>query len=495
MKPAPTDWIGSWAFLAPQQIAAKQMESGSQLTYSELNQWCNGLVSLFFNQYGCRKGDRIAILAENCLEHLILFGAAQKSGLILVPVNYRLARNEIRNILDLTRPRLIIAGNQWTPLLPDDRTAAIIRIEELMSKLKNAGDPIPTKMTPVEAIDPIFILYTSGTTGLPKGVLYTQGMLEWNSFNTALALIVNSGSRILNVMPFFHTGGWNVLVTPTLHHGGTVCIAKRFDASSTLSWLEKEKITLFMAVPTMLRMMADEPSFQNTDLSALWYLIVGGEPMPVPLIERWHNHEVLVRQGYGMTEAGPNLTSLHHQDAVRKAGSIGKPNFYVHHRIVNESGHDVPVGHTGELWIKGPMVTPGYWEQPDSYRESFSGDWLRTGDLVRQDEEGDLYVVDRIKNMYISGGENVYPAEIERVLRQHPEVEDVIVIGVPDSIWGESGKAFIVPKSGMIPDTASLLEFCRANLAKFKIPKDFQFIRELPLNDAGKVDRIRLKTP
>lgn len=492
MKSSPSDWIGNWAFRTPQRIAAKQMESGVTLTYGELNVCCNRLVALLFTQYSCQRGDRIAILAENSIEHLIFFGAAQKSGLILVPLNYRLAPAEIHKILDLTRPQVIVAGKQWISLLQDKYLEGVIAPEDLMTILQVAGESALTHIVPAGDDDPLFILYTSGTTGLPKGVLYTQRMLLWNSINTSLALTVNAESRILNVMPLFHTGGWNVLVTPVLHHGGMVCLSRRFDAASTLTWLEEERITLFMGVPTMLRMMADVPAFDATDLTSLLYLIVGGEPMPIPLIERWHDHQVLVRQGYGMTEAGPNLTSLHHLDALRKAGSIGKPNFYVQIRISGESGQEVPVGDTGELWIRGPVVTPGYWEQPEAFQQAISGDWLRTGDLVRQDDEGDLYVVDRIKNMYISGGENVYPAETERLLRHHQDVADAAVIRVPDLKWGESGIAFIVPRAGATPDAGVLLEFCRANLARFKIPKEFRFIDVLPLNGAGKVDRKKL---
>ena len=212
----------------------------------------------------------------------------------------------------------------------------------------------------VEEDDPIFILYTSGTTGFPKGALYTHKMLFWNSINTAMSLLVNTESRTVNCMPPFHTGGWNVFMTPFLHHGGYICLMKSFDAEIVLKLLEKEKATLFMGVPTMLKRMADEPDFEKTDFSYLYYMIVGGEPMPIPLIEKWHKKNVPVRQGFGMTEVGPNLTSLHQEDAIRKKGSIGRPNFYVQIKVVDEQGYKVSPNQSGELLLKDPMTTPGY---------------------------------------------------------------------------------------------------------------------------------------
>ncbi|MCB0656515.1 MAG: long-chain fatty acid--CoA ligase [Saprospiraceae bacterium] len=487
-----TDWIGKWGTYTPEKVAVKQLETGVQITYRKLHELSNRLIHWFSWEFGLSPGDRLVILSENRVEHLILFSAAQKAGWILVPVNHRLAAHEVAAILRLARPRRILAEAPFHPLIPANQQTLIQSMEDLLDGLPwEETSHLPATVLSLD--DPIFILFTSGTTGLPKGVMYTHRMLLWNSINTSLALTVNADSRILNVMPLFHTGGWNVLVTPVLHHGGTVLLSKRFDPEKALQWLAEEHITLFMGVPTMLRMLTEQDRFETTDLRSLLYLIVGGEPMPVPLIQKWHAHQVLVRQGYGMTEAGPNLTSLHHSDAIRKAGSIGKPNFYVRIRIVDEQGNDVSPGDAGELWIQGPMVTPGFWEQPEMARDTFTEGWLRTGDLVRQDEEGDLFVVDRIKNMYISGGENVYPAEVERVLRGHPEVVDVAVIGVPDPQWGETGKAYLVVKDAHLRDAGSIRDYCKERLAKFKIPRHFAFVDHLPLNDAGKVDRKKLK--
>jgi fatty-acyl-CoA synthase len=271
---------------------------------------------------------------------------------------------------------------------------------------------------------------------------------------------------------------------------------KKFDAATALACMQRERLTLFMGVPTILQMMANEPDFASAQFPDLHYLIVGGEPMPIPLIEQWHAKNVPVRQGYGMTEVGPNLTSLHQSDAIRKKGSIGRPNFYVQIRIVDEQGAEQPPGgKPGELWLRGPMVMPGYWNNPKGSAATFSedGQWFKTGDELYQDEEGYLYVVDRIKNMYKSGGENIYPAEIERVLIQYPGVAEVAVTGVPDDKWGEVGKAFIVPKPDADWDENALQSFCRERLAKFKIPKYFQRIEAMPKTDSGKINRNALK--
>lgn len=307
-------------------------------------------------------------------------------------------------------------------------------------------------------------------------------VLFWNSINTAMSLIINSESRTVNVMPPFHTGGWHVLLTPFLHHGAYVCMMKKVDPLVLLQLLQTEKATVFMGVPTILQMVAAQPEFEQASFPDMYYLIVGGEPMPIPLIERWHAKKVPVRQGYGMTEVGPNLTSLHQSDAIRKKGSIGRPNFYVQIRIVDEQDCDVPSGVQGELWLHGPMQTPGYWCNAEGTRTAFSpdGKWFRTGDLVVQDEAFYLYVVDRVKNMIKSGGENIYPAEIERVLVQHPAVAEACVVGAPDEKWGEVGRTFVVLKAGQKTDTENIQSFCREHLAKFKVPKYVEFTPELP---------------
>ena len=250
-----------------------------------------------------------------------------------------------------------------------------------------------------------------------------------------------------------------------------------------------------MGVPTMLKMMTEQVEFNKIELPELINIIVGGEPLPIPVIEKWAEKNVMIRQGYGMTEVGPNLTSLHDRDALRKKGSIGFPNFYVDWRIVSQDSNQQPGTESGELQFRGPIVTPGYWNQPKATADSFTEDgWFKTGDIIHRDEEGYFYVIDRIKNMFISGGENVYPAELERIILQYPGISEVVIVGIPDSKWGEVGKAFIVSKNKELFDENHFFNFCRAKMAAFKIPKSICLIDAIPKNDTGKIDRKIVKS-
>jgi fatty-acyl-CoA synthase len=495
MKVWQQDWVAKWALYSPEKTALKEYDTGRSITYFALHRWSALIASHWTTDLGLRRGDRVAILADFCLEYVAMFCAAQKTGIILVPLNYRLAAPEISHILRDCTPALLITEGKYAHLTGQyEGRKQNLNFEDLNSSIP----PDITSYTPCisEEDDPVFILYTAGTTGQPKGVKYSHKMLFWNSINTSISLLLNTESRTVNVMPPFHTGGWNVLLTPFLHHGAYTCICRKFDAAVVLELLEKERATIFMGVPTMLQMIAQQEGFDGADFSGLHYIIVGGEPMPIPLIEKYHHKGIAIRQGYGMTEVGPNLTSLHQDDAVRKIGSIGRPNFYVQVRIADEKGNDCQVNEPGELWLKGPMVTPGYLNNPEMTGQAFSadGEWFKTGDMVRQDEEQYLFVVDRIKNMYISGGENVYPAEIEKVLIKLKGVKECTVIGVKDEKWGETGKAFLVMESGVPPYTEEELKtYCRQQLAKFKVPTYFEYLEALPKNDAGKIDKKQLR--
>ncbi len=493
------DWMAKWALYSPQKIAVKEWETGRGMTYGELDRLGNRL-SRHLDAQGIKRGDRIAVLAENCLEYILLFVAAQKTGVVLVPLNYRLTAAEIDYLLGNSSPRMFLSEEKYQELASACKEVAQIPHRWTIEGLRDFCDPtstgpddLPYPTVEVDDDHPVFILYTSGTTGFPKGALYSHKMLFWNSINTSMSLLVNSDSRTVNCMPPFHTGGWNVLTTPFFHHGGYVCLMRKFEAPDLLKALRTEAPTIFMGVPTMLKMVAECPEFGEADFSSLHYLIVGGEPMPVPLIETWHEKGVFVRQGFGMTEVGPNLTSLHQEDAIRKKGSIGRPNFYVAIRIAGPYGKDVPPGEAGELLLKGPMVTPGYWQNPDATAAAIRGGWFHSGDMVRMDEEGYIYVVDRIKNMFISGGENVYPAEVERVLNSYPSVSNSVVIGVPDEKWGEVGKAFIVPVGGTSPDAREIEAYCRTKLARYKVPRYFVFLEALPVGATGKINRLALR--
>jgi fatty-acyl-CoA synthase len=317
-------------------------------------------------------------------------------------------------------------------------------------------------------------------------------MLYWNSINTSLRLDLTSQDHTQSFAPFFHTGGWNVLFTPFVHHGASHTLLTKFDPDLILQLMEKEKTTILFGVPTMLQMMAESEYFDKVDLATVRYAIVGGAPMPIPLINKWHEKGVYIRQGYGLTEVGPNCFSLHQDDAIRKKGSIGFPNFYVEAKVVNDKGEELGPDEVGELWLYSPVVTPGYWRKEKETKESITDGWFHTGDMVLKDEEDFYYVVDRKKNMYISGGENVYPSEIENYLYTNEAIREVAVIGVPDEKWGEVGKAYVSVKEDSRITEEELKQFCSGNLAKYKIPKYFEIIEEIPKNDAGKIDKKKL---
>lgn len=484
-----TDWFSKWSVYSPEKVALKDASNGEARTYAELNRRGEALARFLHYQKGIQKGDRIAVVSDFGLPYFDLFAAAQKLGFVLVPLNQRLAPREIEFLLGNSEPSLFIFEEKYRELAVTANATTSIEMYtnsdvESWSLEEDTRD-LPGEGPALE--DPIFILYTSGTTGFPKGSLYTHNMMLWNSINTALRLNITAFDHTLMVMPPFHTGGWNVLTTPFLHFGASVTLLPKFDADHVLNLLEEEGSTLFMAVPTMVKMLADSPVFDQVTLKKLRYFIVGGEALPIPMIEKWAEKEVMIRQGYGLTEVGTNVTSLPAEDAIRKRGSIGFPNFYIDSKLVKEDGTEAGPNEIGEFWLRGPVVTPGYWKNPEATAKSIENGWFKTGDLLVKDEEGYLYVVDRIKNMFISGGENVYPAEIEKYLVTHPAVSQVAVVGVPDERWGEVGKAVVVTSKEVSAD--ELKAYCVSGLAKFKVPKQFAFMDALPMTDSGKIDK------
>jgi len=494
------DWFGRWNMYNPKKVAVEEFETSRAFTYGQLHQLGNYTAGWFADELKLAKGDRVAILAENCLEYITLLAVAQKTGIIIVPLNYRLTPHELEFMLGDAAPKVTFVEEKFRDKLEgisklNDLTQ-VLSLEDLARRsdtfLKENQDAAFENI-PVDENDPLLIIYTSGTTAFPKGSIYTHKMMCWNSINTQMRLDLTADDRSINCAPPFHTGSWNVLQTPFLHHGAYTLMMRTFDAGLVLKALDEHKMTIFWAVPTMLKLMMDDPHYEASKLELVRYFIVGGEAMPIPLIEQWHKKGIFIRQGYGLTEVGPNVTSLNHQDATRKAGSIGKPNYYYEVRIVDEQGRAVPVGEVGEFLLKGPTVTPGYWNNPEATLQTIKDGWFNTGDLVRMDEEGFIYVVDRIKNMYISGAENVYPAEVEYLLRKHPAVDEVAIIGVHDAKWGETGKACVVFKKDMKVTAAEIIEYCNGKLAKYKIPRQVVFLNELPKNHAGKIDRKKLK--
>jgi len=335
-------------------------------------------------------------------------------------------------------------------------------------------------------------MYTSGTTGIPKGALLSHQKTFYNTFNAVLYFDITSKDLMLVNMPLFHSGGLNISAVPILYTGGTAVIQKSFDPQQALSLIEKHRITLAMMVPTMINFMLKQGDIDNYDLSSMKTLMVGGEPIPLSLIKAYQDRNIPIRQVFGQTETSIQLW-LSEEDAIRKIGSVGKPVFHADVRVVDKSGKDVFPGEVGEIVLNGPTQMLGYWNDPKLTAETIKDGWLHTGDLATVDEEGFVYMVDREKDMYISGGENVYPAEIERVLGENPKILEVAIIGVPDEKWGEVGKALIVLKDGEKMTEDEAIEFLRGKLAKYKIPKYAEFTSEFPKTASGKIKKTELR--
>lgn len=484
------DWLQRWNQYSPGKIALKDGETGRALTYSQLYHATLAKAHELRTEFGIQKNSRVAVIANNDLDYVVLFFATQRLGAILVPVNFRLTYREVEHIVNDSAPALLVYQEAFADVAAQLFENSKVTQKALLSS-KIPSDGLFDESFLGSPSDPVMILYTSGTTGAPKGAVLSHEMIFWNSINTTMRLNLSQNDCTVIFLPFFHTGGWNVLTTPILHRGGTILLLKKFDADKILELSSSEKATILFGVPTTMEMMARSPLFATVDISSVRYAICGGEPMPIPLIKTWADRGIPVRQGYGLTEFGPNVFSLNEEDALRKIGSIGFPNFYIDIRVVDNDGKDVAANEVGELILKGPMCMTGYWRNEKATKETIKNGWLHTGDLVRRDEEGFVYVVGRKKDMFISGGENVYPPELEQVIRTLPGVREVAVIGVPDEKWGEVGKAFVVKDRADL-STDELQSHCLKNLAKFKIPKFFVFLPELPKGDSGKILKRKL---
>jgi fatty-acyl-CoA synthase len=501
------DWTAYWARRTPDAEAIIEPHRRRRWSYRELDCRANRLARALQRE-GVKKGDRVALLALNRAEHFELFFACAKLGALFAPLNWRLAAPELDAVLADAEPSFLFYDEPGAPLAAA-LTSTVPRValdapsaggrpwESLLAgasddALASLNDADASKSVSLE--DPIMICYTSGTTGRPKGALLSHRQLVFNALSTDQAIGISSRDSTLVFMPLFHTGGLNCLATPLLHYGGKVVVMPGFDAEEALELAERERVTLQMGVPTIFQMLAQSPSFARRDLSSARMALCGGAPCPLELIEIYRARGVLFRQGYGLTEVGPNCFSLTEDDAFRKAGSVGWPNFYLRARIVDDGGREVPPGQDGELALAGPMVTLGYFRNPQATADAFRGtEWFHTGDLARRDEEGYHFIVGRKKDMFISGGENVYPAEVELALAGAPGVLEACVIGVADARWGEVGRAVVVAAAGQTADGGAILMHLHHKLAKYKVPKSVVFTDALPRNAGGKILRQVVK--
>jgi fatty-acyl-CoA synthase len=451
------------ARITPDRIAI--VEGARNWTYAELDARSDELAA------GLSHGERVSTLTGNTGEHVALMFACAKAGAILHPVSWRLAPAEIAYQLDDTEPSVFLVEDEYRQL-GDAALALAQPLQPVSAKLAQSG---------VSDHDPLFLIYTSGTTGKPKGALLTHANCFWTNLSFDLATGIRPEDVVLQVLPQFHCGGWNVQSILAWWKGARVVLERGFEARRALELIESQRITTMMGVPANYLFMAQEPGFADADLSSLRLAVVGGAPMPDALLDTWAARGVDIVQGYGLTEAAPNVLCLPPEDARRKAGWAGKPYPYV----------ECALSDGGELLVRGPNVFPGYWRNEAATAEAFHDGWLLTGDVAERDDEGNYRIRGRVKDMVVSGGENVYPAEIEAVLHEHPAVADAAVVGVPDERWGEVCVAFVVLAEPISED--ELREHCLRHLARFKVPKSFHVVDELPRNSMGKIVKSELK--
>jgi fatty-acyl-CoA synthase len=398
--------------------------------------------------------------------------ACAKAGAILHPISWRLAPAEVAYQLDDAEPDVFVVADEHRKLGEAALELAHVRPALELGRRGNPATP--------DAGDPLFLIYTSGTTGKPKGALLTHANCFWTNLSFDLATGIRQDDVILQVLPQFHCGGWNVQSILGWWKGATVVIEPGFDAARTLDLIERERVTTMMGVPANYLFMSHEPRFASADLSTLRLAVVGGAPMPEALLEVWAARGVAIVQGYGLTEAAPNVLCLAPEDARRKAGYAGKPYPYV----------SCDLSEQGELLVRGPNVFAGYWRNEEATAGAFDDGWLLTGDVAERDDEGNYRIRGRLKDMVVSGGENIYPAEVEAALHEHAAVADAAVVGVPDERWGEVCVAFVVLDEPVSAE--ELRRHCVDRLARFKVPKSFHVVDELPRNSMGKIQKSEL---
>ncbi len=495
------DWLGKRDLLTPDRLALVDDASGCRYTYRQLNERANRLASALRSRCGIAKGDRIAVLARNRIELLDLLFAAGKLGAILVPFNWRLVQRELSYLMRDCGARMLVTGPEYQVIATELCRERAIDPPLVLSEAGQFGDfesllatgsPEPVTVD-VDLDDPHLILYTSGTTGRPKGAVLPHRVMVWNSLNTNVGWDLHADDVSIIHTPLFHTGGINVLTLPIFHVGGTMVLMNDWEPQRCLELIQQEGVTVFFAVPVMFQAMLHAPNFAATDFSKVRFFISGGAPCPVPIIREYQQRGVPFRQGYGLTEVSVNCFTLNPEDAERKAGSVGRPNFHLDARLVGDDGQDVAPGEVGELWLRGPTVCNGYWNNPAATAASITDGWFHTGDLARIDEDGYYYIVERKKDMFISGGENVYPAEVENALYEHPSVAECAVIGVTDATWGEVGRALVQLRAESSVGEEELLAHCRERLARYKVPRSIVFVDELPHTSSGKIYKPELR--
>lgn len=504
------DWVGDWvgrrARLTPKREAVYDTGCERRFTYAELDERANRVGTYLLDMLGLRKGHVICCISRNRVEFIDLYFAAGKTGIILAPLSYRLAEPELEDLLCRIQPQALFYEEHFAGLVGSLELPESVRAKVAIGEGDSPYEREVLAVTPREANRPLAMndallyVHTGGTTATPKVCVVTHRQMIWNSFDLIATGSGGAGigGRELVTFPFFHIGGWNT-VTPIFHVGGEVVLMREFDADLALELIDREQITHFGGVEAMFHLMIASPKFKTTTFKSVRYINSAGAPCAPEVMRPFWEKGIPLTQSYGLTEAGPSNFILlpegySMEEIKRYAGSIGFPMFHCDAKIVDPgSGQPVGPGEVGELCLRSPHSFEGYLNDPERTAEVVDDEgWVHSGDLARMDERGFVYVVGRADNMFISGGENVSPEEIEQVLLKHPAVAQAGVVGVPDEQWGQVALAAVVLKPGAQADEEELKAFCRRHLAGFKVPKHWRFVDALPLTGAGKVDRQAL---
>ena len=495
------DILAKRADLGPDRVAMEDLVNDDRVTYQQLDQR-TGRSTTLLASLGVAQGDRVAILCRNRIEFFELLFACARLGAILVPLNWRMPHHELA-------PLLADCGAGWLIYGAEDAdTATGLMTQQLMHldlddpsesgfhKRRDTFEPLDGRASWLSN-ETWYLLYTSGTTGKPKAVIQTHGMAMANAINIGQAMGLRADDTSLNYLPLFHTGGINLTTMPALIMGARTLITAGFDLDRTVELLETGQLDTFFGVPAIYQAISLHPRFDELDLSRVRCWGCGGAPMPDSLLRQFASHGATVLNGMGMTETGPTVFLMDEANAAIKIGSVGKPQILASVRLVDQDGKDVRRGETGELWFSGLGITPGYYRRPNATAEALTSDgWLRSGDLGRQDEDGYYYIVGRLKDMYISGGENVYAAEVEGQLADHPDILEAAVVGVADEKWGEVGCAYLLGRpEHSLPSDADISAFCKQRLAAYKVPRQYIAVTDFPRTAAGKVQKYLLPKP
>ena len=499
------DLLSQRSLLTPDREALVELAGGQRYTFAGLNARANRLAHLLRERLGVDKGDRVSILAHNSVAYIDLFYAVGKIGAILAPLNWRLAGRELAYILEHSRPKVLFCGPEFADTLASLRTevdmpayvalegAAIEGALDYDAGLEEVPETEPARPQ-LDGEDPYCLLYTSGTTGQPKGAVIPHRQVLWNCINTAASWGLSEQDVSPVFVPLFHAGGLFAFLTPLFYLGGKIVLARSLEVEESLRVIEQEGCTVILGVPTIFQMWMKSPRFPEADFSRVRWFVSGGAPCPQAVMNAWREQKgVVFRQGYGLTEVGPNCFSMTDAESVAKSGSVGKPVFHSEMRILDETGGERPIGEVGELLIRGPHVCSGYWEDPNASAEAIRDGWFHTGDMARRDRDGFYTIAGRFKDMIISGGENIYAAEVEAAVLEHPDVAEAALIGQPDAKFGEVGLIVAVAREGTAPTEESVLRICADRLARYKIPKRVVFTDALSYSPYGKVQKTELK--